>query len=151
MANRRNYAVQGTRNVASPSATLAVLTSTSAIRPNIYDLILSSSAVPADNSLLWQMQRVTAPGTSTAYTPVALDPGDPAATAVAGINHTVEPTYTANAYLLRVALNQRATHRWIADPDGPIRLPATASNGAGLFPVHASFTGAVDFTLHYYE
>jgi len=151
MANRRNYVVQGTRNVASPTATAVTLTATSAVRPNIYDIILGSSATPADNPILWQMQRITAAGTNTNYTPVALDPSDPSATAVAGVNNTVEPTYTSNAYLLRIGLNQRATHRWIADPDAPIRLPATASNGVGLYPVNSSFTGAVDFTLFYYE
>ena len=151
MANRRNYLVQGTRNVASASQTWGVLTSTSAVRPNVYDIIFGSSATPADNAILWTGQRITAAGTSTAYTPVPLDPGDPAATAVAGINHTVEPTYTANAFLIRVALNQRATHRWIADPDGPLRMPATASNGIGLLPTNASFTGAVDVSMFYYE
>ena len=86
---QRNYLVQGTRAVASPTATLFTLTSTSAVRPCIYELILGSSATPADNALLWQLQRVTAAGTATSYTPVALDPADPAATSVAGVNHTV--------------------------------------------------------------
>lgn len=151
MAHRRNYILQGTRNVASPTQTWGTITATAAVRPCLYDIILGSSATPADNALLWQAQRFTAAGTSTATTPQPLDSGDPAATSIGGINHTIEPTYTANLFMLRVALNQRATHRWIADPDAHIICPATANNGVGLFPVHASFTGAVDASVYFYE
>lgn len=152
MASRgRRYAVQAQNAVASPTKTSVTLTSTTAIRPFIYDMLLGSSATPADNALVWRVQRFTAAGTTTAFTPLALDPADPAATLVAGVTATVEPTYTGSTYLFSIALNQRATHRWIADPDGPITLPATANNGAGLFVVHASFTGNVDPTVHYAE
>jgi hypothetical protein len=152
MALRRNYVVQGTSNVASPSKTTATLISATTVRPCIYDLILGSSATPADNALLWQIQRFTAAGTAgSSPTPTPLDAADPASQTTAGIALSAEPTYTANLYLLRVALNARATHRWICDPDGPLRLPATASNGAGMFVTHASFTGAVDMTWFLYE
>ncbi|OHB75584.1 MAG: hypothetical protein A2W31_00820 [Planctomycetes bacterium RBG_16_64_10] len=48
----------------------------------------------------------------------------------AGENHTVEPTYTTE--LLRFSINQQATFRWVAAPDGELIAPATASNGIGL-------------------
>lgn len=154
MANRKNYVVQGQGNVASSGSTKYTCSGTSLVRPNIYDLILGSSATPADNALLWQLQRFTAQGTGSSYTPVALDPADPSGVtgqAVVTVNNTVEPTYTSNAYVLRIAVNQRATHRWIADPDAPIRLPATASNGVGMYCLNSSFNGAVDFTVFHYE
>lgn len=151
MSLGRQYAIKWQNAVASPSKTAAILTSTTAIRPEIYELLLGSSATPADNALLWTMQRSTAAGTSTAYTPVALDPGDPACTATAGVTCTVEPTYTANAFLFNHALNQRASFRWISDPQGPLKLPATANNGAGLFVTHSSFTGNCDGTLYFRE
>lgn len=147
----RRYSISGARAVASPTQTLLGLTSTTTIRPKIYDILMGSSATPADNALEWLLQRYTAAGTSTAVTPTALDPGDPAASATAGKNHSAEPTYTAGAILLDTAINQRSTQRWVAAPGGEIVLPATGANGAGLQPIHASFTGNVIGTLHYEE
>jgi hypothetical protein len=147
----RPYAISGTRAVASPTQTLLGLISTAAIRPMIFEILFGSAATPADNALEWLLQRFTAAGTSTAVTPQALDPGDPSATATAGKNHTVEPTYTAGAVLLDIPLNQRSTQRWVASPRGELILPATAANGLGLQPVHASFTGNVTGTIQYRE
>jgi hypothetical protein len=151
MAMGRRYSIDGSRAVSNPTKTLLGLTSATTIRPFIYDLVLGASAAPADNAVTFFIQRYTAAGTATAVVPAALDPADPVATAGAGQNHTVEPTYTAGLILFHLALNQRASHRWIADPNGPMTLPATANNGAGLYPVNSSFTGTVDGTLHYAE
>lgn len=147
----RKYAASGTRAVASPTKTVLGVTATVAVRPEIYDLIFGSTATPADNALEVILQRYTAAGTATAITPAAIDSGDPASTATAGQNHTVEPTYTAAAILLDVAVNQRSTQRWVAAPGGEIKLPATAANGVGLQPVHASFTGNFVSTIHFCE
>jgi len=147
----RRYSIDGEQNVASPTDTMLGLTATSAVRPTLYDLLIGSAATPADNAIEWYIQRFTAAGTGTAVTPQALDSGDPTATGIGAEDHTVEPTYTANAILWRLPLNMRASHRWVADPDGGLVLPATANNGAGLAPVHASFTGLVSGTLHYQE
>src|SRR5260370_8838504 len=119
--NGRAYFIEGEAAVASPTKTLLILTSTTAIRPCIYDFYLGSSATPADNALLWKWQRSTAAGTSTAFTPVAIDNGDPSATATSAFAHSAEPTYTANAFLFWVALNHRATH----PPTLPPHLPLT--------------------------
>jgi hypothetical protein len=147
----RRYSVDGEQAVASPDDSVLGITSTTAVRPTIYDLLIGSAATPADNALEWYLQRYTAAGTATSVTPLALDPGDPASTTTSGENHTVEPTYTSNAILFRLALNQRASHRWIADPDGGLVCPATNSNGIGAYPVHASFTGLVSMTMHFQE
>lgn len=146
----RTYSIDGQRAV-SNAKTLLGLTGGTTVRPNIYDLYIGSSATPADNALLWYIQRSTAAGTSTAVTPSALDSADPAAIATAGQNHTVEPTYTAGAILFHLALNQRASVRAALDPSAPMIVPATASNGLGLYPSHASFTGNVDATVYYAE
>lgn len=147
----RAYSIDGAQAVASPTDTVLGLTSTTAIRPRVFFISFGSSATPADNALNWLLQRYTAAGTATAVTPQALDAGDPAATATAGEDHTVEPTYTANAILLNVSVNQRATYQWNARPGAEIVLPATAANGVGLQPVHASFAGSVEATIHYLE
>ena len=113
---------------------------------------LGCSATPADNAILWFLQRITTTGTGgSTPTPQPLDPGDPAAAVVCNRAHSTDPTYTANAVLLRLALNQRATHRVQFDPDAPAVIPATAANGLGLYPSHSTFTGNVDATIHFAE
>lgn len=147
----RKYAVTGARAVSSSLKTALGLTSAATIRPRIYDVIFGTSGTPADNALNWILQRFTAAGTSSAATPVALDPADPSALASGGQNHTVEPTYTSGAVLLDIDANQRSTQRWVASPGSELVLPATAANGAGLQTMHASYTGNVDVTLLYEE
>jgi len=126
----RRYSIDG-EDTNTASTTILELRSTTTIRPRVYDLLFGSDATPADNAGDYVLQRTTTAGTSTAVTPQALDPGDPAATATAGKAHSAEPTYTANAILLHFALNQRATFRWVAAPGGELVLPA-AANGLGL-------------------
>lgn len=147
----RRYSINGTVNIASPSKSLIVLSSTTAIEPHIYTITFGSQDTPADSGIEWDIQRFTAAGTSTATTPANLGPTTTAATAVSGKTCTVEPTYTANTVLWRTALNQRATHTVVFDPEGALVLPATANNGAGMFPVHASSTVAVVTNWHYLE
>lgn len=122
------------QRTASTTASLGSITA-DATRPRrfrLYDLVLGSEASPADNAFLYVLQRCTAAGTSTGVTPRNLDPADATTELDAGQNHTVEPTYTAGATLLDVALNQRATFRWVASPGGELVFPATASNGMGI-------------------
>jgi hypothetical protein len=101
--------------------------------------------------LLWKLQRATALGTTTPFTPIALDSADPAAIATFGTAASAEPTYTASAFLFWLALNQRATHRAILDPMGPLCVPASANNGIGVLDIHATFTGNADCTVYYFE
>lgn len=93
----------------------------------------------------------TGAGTSTAVTPVAIDPADSAAVFEAGENFTAEPTnYTANSEMLSFQFNQRTTVQWHARPGGEIVVPATAGNGLGFRPATATaLTGAIQ--LHVEE
>lgn len=147
----RKYSVTGSRAVSSSLKTVLGLTSAATVRPRIYDVLFGTSGTPADNALNWLLQRFTAAGTSSAATPVNLDPADPSALASGGQNHTVEPTYTAGAVLLDIDANQRSTQRWVASPGSEFVLPATAANGAGMQTTHASYTGNVDMTVLYEE
>lgn len=145
------YAVEFNRT-ASTTASLGSITA-DATRPRrgkIYDLILGSEGSAADNAFKYIVQRVTAAGTSTAVTPFPLDPADAATESDAGENHTIEPTYTANAVLLAIGLNQRATFRWVAAPGGELVYPATASNGFGI-QTPTSAAVAITATVHYEE
>jgi len=136
---------------ASPGKSMLGITSTTAIRPQIYYIGIGCHDTPADNSLQWFIQRSTAAGTNTAVTPVAQDPGDPVSTAGGTSNHTVEPTYTSATVLWRMPLNQRASHSLYLEPDSALVAPATANNGLGLYVIHASFVGAVSGTLFFQE
>lgn len=147
----RRYSVDGEQNVASPADTCLGITATTAVEPGVYMISIGCEDTPADASLVWYLQRYTASGTATSVTPQNLGPGTTAATTTAGENHTVEPTYTSNAILWRLALNQRATHTIVLDPDGAIYAPATANNGLGLYPSHASSTVLVSATMHFQE
>lgn len=98
----------------------------------INDLELGSEAAAADNPFLYVLQRCTTVGTRTSVTPQPKDPADGACVTTAGQNHSVEPTYTANEIMKRVALNQRSTYRWYANPGDEIVVPATANNGIGI-------------------
>src|SRR5262245_55467885 len=119
----RRYSGYGTDTNTNSTAQVE-LRSTTAIRPRIYDFIIGSAATPADNAGEFVFRRTTTAGTCGAtFTPVALDPGDPSATATFGYNHSGEPTYTANNDLLHFAVNMRATFRWVAAPLSELVLP----------------------------
>ena len=137
--------------MASPTTSAIGITSTTAIRPEIYQLNIGSSATPADIASIFKLQRTTAAGTSTAYTPSKLDPGDPAATTIAGVTFTAEPTYTAATILFHAALNQRATHNVLFNPGTYPKAPATANNGIGLYGVNSSATPAMDYMMYFNE
>lgn len=103
-------------------------------RVKIYDFLFGSEATPGDAALQWQMQRHTATGTGTAVTPRQVDPseGTIASAMTAKENHTVDPTVVANEFPFTQPLNQRASMRWVAPPDGEIVIPATASVGIAV-------------------
>jgi hypothetical protein len=145
------YAVQLNRT-ASTTASLGTW-GADATRPRrlkFYDFMFGSEASPADNAFLYIVQRCTALGTSTGVTPSPIDPADAATESDAGENHTIEPTYTANLVLLAIALNQRATFRWVAAPGGELVTPATASNGLGV-QTPTSSAVAISATVHAQE
>lgn len=115
---------------------------TTAQRNYIDEYVLSIQLTPSDSQISWTIQRCTALGTNTAVTPVGADDGaDRAAQALIGKNHTIEPTLTANAFIIEAMnLNARATYRWVAPPGGAIITPATATNGLAWLALHASRT-----------
>ena len=128
-----NYSVDATVASGAASTTVLGLDGTTTTRGRLYDLILGSSATPADNAADFQIRRFsTNNGTGTAVTPIALDPADSAAEIDATQTYTVAPSLTANAEVLRWSQNQRATFRWVAAPGGEIVIPATSDSGVAL-------------------
>lgn len=146
----RNYSIDG-RDTNTASTTILGLTSATTIRPKIYFVQLGSYGTPQDYAAEYAIQRYTAAGTSTAVTPQALDPGNPAALASAGEAHSAEPTYTANAVLLSIPKHLRATYQWHCKDGKELVLPATAANGAGIVVVAVSTAYTEACVIHYNE
>lgn len=120
-------------------------------RAKIYDISIGTAATPADAAFTWVFQRCTTAGTGTASTPNSLDPADTlASTIVCKDTTTVDPTLTAGAFLEAIALNQRATYRWVAAPYGELIIPATTSNGI-IVGVSAATTTSFDAGCNYEE
>jgi hypothetical protein len=146
---------QGSVAVGSDKALLNLFRSaaTPTSRAKIFDIIIGCGLTPADAASLFQVQRTTAVGTEGGgFTPVNVDPDGPASQSDFGVGaFTGEPTKTANAFLLQIPLNQRATHRWVAFPGGELILPATQNNGACLKSASSTVTTAHDVTMFFEE
>lgn len=104
------------------------------VRCVLYELVMGSDATPADHAGEFVVNRTTAAGGGgTALTETPLDSLTVAATtAGTGGTFTAQPTDTANTEMLMIALNQRATFRWIAAPGGELIGIASANNGLFL-------------------
>ena len=144
-----NYSISntlaGTQQALSTAyKTLTSVTSSSvtqARRGQIYDVMVGTDGTPADNALVFDISRQTAVGTATAATPTALNPADAAMLGVAAVNYTAEGTITAASSVLSIAVNQRASYRWVAAPGSELVYPATTANGFALrakSPAYAS-------------
>lgn len=135
--------------------TLASLTAatgaTTLRRAAIYDVMFGTDGTPADNVLVYKVDRQTTVGTGTAATPSPLDAGDAAALITATVNHTIEPTVTSATLLIEIAMNQRASYRWVAAPGGELIVPATNTTGLGARAKSPAYTGTAQCNLHYWE
>lgn len=144
------YAAAATRTASATLDVATVVAQTAALRRGkLYELTVGCAGAPADNIFQWAVGRITAPGTNTLLTPVALDLADGPNLNLWGSAHTVAATYTG-LNLLAIDLNQRATFRWVAAPYGELVHAATNNVGLGLRTPTATAL-AIDATLHYDE
>lgn len=153
---RRYQTVGNNISTTSTNKTMLTLVSTAAIRATIYDFTVGTEGTTADTSYVYTVMRHTAAGTGgAAYTPVALDPGDPASTAtsVSGSTAiTVEPTYTAASNLFGpMGIHQKATYRWVAAPGGELVAPSTAAAGFGMLAKSSAGTAQADALVYHVE
>lgn len=150
----RNYSVNGNATN-TQSATLPVVTliGTTSIRPALFEFTVGPGVTPADYTANLKLQRCTTTGTQgSGITPQPLDTADPAAGGTSGLAiFSVGPTLTANAFVLSLPINQRATYRWVALPGKEIRIPATANNGVALMPIYVSTAWDMAFNFIYEE
>jgi hypothetical protein len=112
-------------------------------RGKVYDVLVGTNGVPADNYMQWDISRSTTTptsGTATGINP--LDTADSSAAALAIINlGSGEPTVTSSSSLFNVGVNQRASYRWVAAPGSELVYPATAANGLALRVLSGGYTG----------
>lgn len=122
-------------------------------RGAVTELMMGPTGVPnaTDCSIQWDMSKITAAGTSTAFTP---NPADNLATALAtaGVNATVEPTVTANSSRFNIGANQRQCIRWFAGAiDDELWFPATANNGFALRGLSTNYAASVATQINFRE
>jgi hypothetical protein len=120
-------------------------------RIELYQLILSSAATPADNSIEWIVQKTSTAGTSTAVTPTDVDDASNTAVGAAGQTFTAEPTAVSNTILLDIGLNQRSPYTVVLGPGFEWPIANTASRGIGVGAKHPSATPTVNATAYWRE
>jgi hypothetical protein len=147
----RRYAIEG-QTAAGTTLTILELIAATTTRGRIYDILVGSDATPADVATEFNIIRGTVSGTgSSTPTGRALDPADPAALLTAKVGTFTGQTKTSNSAMLNLALNQRATFRWVAVPDGEIVVPATSDNWVGLESIASGGTPNINATFHWQE
>lgn len=134
---------------ATPGDTALAVVASTLTRGRIHYFKVAAGGTPADNVLQWLVRRVTASGTGTAVTPAALDGGAPTAQLTAKDEISSEPT--VGAILFNLYVHQRALYQWTSAPGKEIVVPATADNGVGFTPIHASYTGLGQAVAHWVE
>lgn len=145
------YAVDG-QTAAGTNLTIAKLVASTTRRGFIYDIVLGSDATPADVATEFNLIRGTVSGTgSSSPTPRALDPSQGAATLSAKVGTFTGQTKTANSSLLNIALNQRATFRWVAAPGGEVVVPSTSDNWVGIESIASGGTPNINASIHFDE
>ncbi len=151
MGAKYNIYAKGVNN--GTDKTILTLIGGTSGRVSLYDILIGASVAPADQAAHFAIKRFTAVGTEgSGFTPAPLDPADVASNADGGVGtFSVEPTYTAAKELLGISLNQRASNRWIAAPDGELIIPATANNGLGLRSLSSTAVFATDACIHFEE
>ena len=115
--------------------------------------MIGSDATPADaaSKFAWQRTSTSGAASGTAVTGAALDPTDPAALVIYSSTWTTtQPTIVAGA-ILQVAMNQRATFRWVAVPDGEMITGNTSGAGIALMSVVASATANYAWSVAWQE
>lgn len=135
---------------AGSNLTILALESSASVRGRIHQMIIGSDATPADVATEYAVLRHTTAGAAgTAIVEKPVDPlGSAAACNLRGGTMT-EPTYEAVSTdgLMQIALNQRATFTWIANPGRELCTVVGTANGIGLRSIASGGTPNTNFTL----
>lgn len=139
------------RTPAGTNLSVLVLESSAAVVGSIHQIVIGSDATPADIATRFNVLRHTTAGTGgTAVVEKPTDPQAAAASCNLRGGTMTEPTYEAD-FLLEVALNQRATFTWIANPGRELRTTVGTANGIGLRSISSGGTPNINATLAWNE
>lgn len=144
------------QNLSSAYKTQIALFASNAValrRGAIFEIGCSVDQAPVNNTLLWDLSYITATGTGTDSAGHAPhDTADPAALCRSKINHTAEPTVTANSSRWARAINQQVTFVWnAAGMASMIRFAAVNNEGYALRAKAAVYTSTVLANIRYEE
>lgn len=117
----------------------------------VNDIEFGTAGTPADNYLEYDVARSTTVGTGTTATPLPTNPNWRASGTVATCCLTAEPTVTSNSSLLYLAVNQRASYRWVAVPGCELYGIVTNLYGLAIRSRSAAYTGKVAVTAFWIE
>lgn len=115
---------------ASSKTILTVLASATR-RAKLKQITVACTDTPADATAIFRVCFITADGTGTSVTPVAVDSADGAPSCTAKKNYTVEPTFASND-ITRFGLNQRVTLIWNAPFDGGYTTNLSGGTNLGI-------------------
>ena len=140
------------QNLSTSYKTLVSTVSSATVRRvKIFEVNVGTDGTPADNVVVFDVSRQTAAGTSTAVTPLPLDPADAAALTTCTANSTAEPTITATSSVFNIAMNQRASYRWVAAPGSELVGPATSAAGFALRAKSPAYTSTAFGSVYFQE
>ena len=112
---------------------LALTAQTSGLRrAKVFEVMIGTGGTPADTAYEFDISRQTNVGTSTSVTPNPVDPGDPACATVGSANFTSEGSITATSSLFYLAINQKASYRWVARDGMELVIPAINLAGVAI-------------------
>ncbi len=149
----RYSAVGSATNTAATTILYVVSPASTFRRIHLYEVILGSQATPADQAAQYQIRRLTDEDTTpggAGVTGVPLDIDDSVAISAAVEDPSGEPTYETGA-LLEIALNQRATFRWVAAPGSEFICTAAEDQGFGIEAVAVTSAYIANATLLWKE
>lgn len=131
------------------------LTGSAAVRCSLDELTLGVTGTPDDTVGKYTVDRTTTTGTGgTSITEVKNDPltaNNPVGAATGGAYSTADPT-EGDTGLMAIALNRRATYRWVANPGRELITVAAANNGIQIeCESFSSGTPNAETTVSWYE
>ena len=153
----RNHASPAQTNLTTTFKTMVELWSLTAqlYRHQTFEIEVGADGAPnaTDCQIVYDVARETAQGTGgVTSVPNALNPADiTAARTGNGINRTAEGTIGTAASLLAIALNQRASQRWIAAPGKELIFPATNVAGGAYRALSPTYAAPVLYTVFFDE
>lgn len=136
---------------AGSALTILLVAGIATARPSVHQIVVSSDSAPADIATKFNVLRHTV--AATGGTSIVARPSDPGGTSLlcTALRGTMtEPTYEATP-LLEMAVNQRATFTWIANPGREMKAPLGTAAGVGVRSVSSGATPNINCTIAWDE